>query len=156
SPSGGSIERNVKTIGALGGGLLAILLGVLFVVQHRLGASQRTLANTIVPTQRELGELSGTVGAMFLRESAIAAASRDQLAGLRDRRAAEAAMRAADAALHQLLATDDIRAAERFPREVAGGLSAQVDGFLAADAELYTAVSQFRELETQLAARIAE
>jgi two-component system chemotaxis sensor kinase CheA len=150
------IERNVKTIGVLGGSLLAILLGVLFIVQHRLGASQRTLADLVVPTQRELGELSGTVGAMFLRESAIAAASRDQLAGLRDRGAAEAALRASEAALRQLLAADAIRAADWFPREVAGALSAQVDGFLVADDELYTAVSQFRDLEAQLAARIAE
>jgi two-component system chemotaxis sensor kinase CheA len=152
----GSIERNVKAIAVLGGSLFVILVGVLFFVQYRLGASQRTLADTIVPTQRELGELSGNVGAMFLRETAIVAASGEQLAKLRDRGATESALRSCNTTLHQLLAADEIRAADNFPHAVADSLSAEVDGFLAADAELYTAVSQFRELETKLAARVAE
>jgi signal transduction histidine kinase len=151
-----SIERNVKTIALLGGSLFVILVGVLFFVQHRLGASQRALADTIVPTQRELGELSGNVGSMFLRETAMSAASGDQLAKLRDRGATETALRAGDQTLHQLLASDEIRAADGFPRAVADSLSAEVDGFLAADAELYTAVSQFRDLEAKLAARVTE
>jgi|GEM_PF-584989 len=163
SPRTSSIEQQIKLVAIVGGLLFLSLVGALFFVERSLGATQTDLADNVVPSQRSLGDLSGTVGAMFLRQAEIVAASSEVLAAssehlrqLADRSTLEARARAQVTEIGELLRAPGMRAQADFPVEDAARVGRDVDEFLASDARLYRDAVELQDLETRFANRMAD
>jgi HPt (histidine-containing phosphotransfer) domain-containing protein len=151
-----SIERQIKLVAIVGGLLFLSLAGALFFVERSLGATQTDLADNVVPSQRSLGDLSGTVGEMFLRQSEVVAASSEGLRQLADRSSLEARARAQVNEIRDLLRGAGMRDQADFPVDDAARVVRDVDEFLASDARLYLDAVALRDLEARFADRMDE
>ncbi|MCA9517613.1 MAG: Hpt domain-containing protein [Myxococcales bacterium] len=149
-----AIERNVKLIAGVGAVLCLTLGGALVIVQQNLGATQSELADVVVPTQGALEDLSGSVGALFLRESEIVGADAAALPALADRSGPVRAVEAAEAQLRALATRPTLAHVEGFGAAVSD-LDASVAAFSAADAELFPAVSKHRALAARFEQNVA-
>jgi len=151
-----SIEQQIRLVAIVGGLLFLSLAGALYFVERSLGASQTELADNVVPSQRSLGELSGAVGAMFLRQSEVVAAPSERLLQLRDRSSLETRLRGHVTEIQALLHGAGLRDQPDFPVADASRVVRDVDEFLASDARLYLEAVELRELETKFAHRMTD
>ena len=143
------IERNVKTIAALGGGIFLTLTVALIIVQSTLGKSINDLSNHVVPIQRELGQLSDAVSSMFLRQSEVVTANSEELRQLGVSGSAAEAARRSPQVLQAYFAADKISNSESFPREAANRLDAEVERFLSTSSQLYQAAAEYRSMSEE-------
>ncbi len=150
-----SIEYNIKRIAIVGVILLLGFAATLIVVQNRLADSQDRLTETIVPIQRKLGELTATVGALFLRQSEIVSADANDIAQFSNRDRQEAAVRDNHVALTVLLSKPSVVRHPSFPAETVDNIQRNVDEFLKADAQLYQVAARQLEIQSQFKLAVA-
>lgn len=148
-PAEYGIEKNVKLIAISGAILLLTLIGALIVVQRSLGASQASLSDMVIPTQRELSELSSNVGSLYLRQNEMVAANGEALNQLRDRQAYEQALFETQKNLDHLFTSTGLDKHPDFPHESVEEMYQDVATFLEVDDELLAAVSLHHELLEQ-------
>lgn len=150
----GSIESNIKLIAIVGGLLFITLVGTLITVQQSLGSSQKKLAETVVPVQQRLGELSAVVGSIFLRQSEIIAANEEELKQLGDNDRQEEVLRTGQANFNELITASGLSSEEGFPVDAARDLKQEVDRFLIAEKDLYGAAQNYQSLKREFALSI--
>src|SRR6266568_3948182 len=132
----GGLEDKLVLLGVISGGLFVTLVATLFVVQQRLGSTQRRLADEALPAEKQIGRLEASIGAAFGRQAQVSSTvDLKQLEPLRDRSAVEAPLRQAARAIAERLG------------EPARALDPHVAAFLDADAALYAAVARRHELQ---------
>lgn len=150
-----SIEYNVKRIAIIGGALLLVFATTLIVVQNRLADSQDRLTETIIPIQRKLGELTATVGELFLRQNEIMSADAATIDQLSRRQREEAALRDSHLALKSLLSAPAVVTHPKFPANTVEHIQRNVDEFLKADAQLYSVAARQLEVQSQFEKSVA-
>ncbi|MCC9599306.1 Hpt domain-containing protein [Stieleria sp. JC731] len=147
--SGSNIERNVKTIAALGAFVLASMIVTICVVQHTLGKSITQLSDDVVPIQSQLVELNDSVGRMFLSQSNLERLNRNEIEQLENDKHDESVALNTLERLHDQLGDPEIVSNPRFPKEAASRLDDEVDGFLQARQHLFDIAKQTDELGSQ-------
>ncbi len=144
---GQSIESNLKLIAVVGAAIFLTLLGALIFVQRGLGSTQAALVDDVVPTTRVLGDLTGALGDIFLRQSQIVSSSADTLPAFADRSKQERAVAESLGRLESLMASSGLTNHERFPESDFSQLRQNLTNFMAVDSDLLQAVSHHHHLE---------
>ncbi len=150
-----SIESNIKRIAFVGAFLLLTFATTLVVVQSRLADSQDRLTETIVPTQRKLGELTAAVGDLFLRQNEIVSADNTRIGQFSNRDQEEAAVRKNHAALTVLMSQPEVVSHPRYPADTMEDIQRNVEEFLKADAQLYQVAKQQLEVQGEFQQAVA-
>jgi two-component system, chemotaxis family, sensor kinase CheA len=132
-----SIEYNLRFLSAVALGVFTALILALVLVQHSLVASQKTLANVVVPAQQNLGRLDSAVAGMFERQARISSSTGSrQLEALRDRSALQS----------------ELEGAGEHAREMAPAIR----DFLASDDELYASIARYHGLHEDFAHKLTD
>ena len=83
----GSLEDKLVLLGVIAGGLFAVLVLTLFLVQNSLGKAQRSLVGQALPAEELIARLESSIGATFRRQAQVSTTvSLAQLEPLRERR----------------------------------------------------------------------
>lgn len=148
------IEQNIRLVAIVGIILFISLVSSLVFVQVRMGRSQGKLTGMIVPTQREIGALNGSIGSMFRRQSEILSADLESLGKLSDRSGLENSVHHHRQAVTELLNVDELKDVPNYPAESLEALGADARDFFEADTKLYETALRYRVLEKEFAGRV--